>query len=764
MKKSLLALTALGLLAFGTAEATEYYLAPGGTGNGMSIDKPMGDPVAAFAKLTAGDILWVRGGTYNLSETIKVNQTGTKDARICVFAYENEKPVFDFSGQNHTDETTAKASRGILHNIGANYWHYRGLEICNAADNGMKLEGSFCVVELCTFHDNGDTGLQQGFGKGSKGENTRNTEYLYGRYNIIVNCDSYNNHDTWSNGGDADGFAIKLYPGPGNEFHGCRAWYNSDDAWDLYYTAFPIVVDNCWALKSGWDKGNGNGFKMGGCKQGGISLGAHVFKNCISAFNISKGYDQNHHYEGSHMLNCLAYKNKINFGFNMEEPTYGKWVLRNCVGFGGTERNHQFTEGTLDASYCQWIDIDNVNPISEKAGGSDATGNKYNKSIADYSSEYESLDYDVAIGARQENGELPLKFGRLVASSQFIDKGTPITNFTTTDAEKDYYAYSDNAPKNWSITLTIPYVGAAPDYGPYEYGGDDNKYTLVMPVNDGTTDEEIPDSGQDTDGRYWETVFIANQYLFQDAEIVDSIAKYITDVYTTTDASAAVPSVNPKYYGKSSDGKSSVEYVDETTERGQKYTGTYGAYRLPKTTWVEFTLPSLAAFKSNIYCTGGRTLSIEWYYKEDPSNKTTVTKDYSSGTYAVDIASLIGTVEKKEIVIKLTNTKGGDMYLTDITLGYYREVDENGDPIATAINVIKVDDAQAQKYDVYQTQGGLIVYGQINSLTVVNLAGRVVAKSEQQQFVNTSALPKGLYIVVIRDQAGNTSAQRFLKK
>ena len=67
----------------------------------------MGDPVSAIGKLEAGDTLYVRGGTYALSQTIKVNKSGTKDHRICVFAYENEKPVFDFSGQNQTTGTTA---------------------------------------------------------------------------------------------------------------------------------------------------------------------------------------------------------------------------------------------------------------------------------------------------------------------------------------------------------------------------------------------------------------------------------------------------------------------------------------------------------------------------------------------------------------------------------------------------------------------------------------------------------------------------------
>lgn len=81
-----------------------------------------------------------------------------------------------------------------------------------------------------------------------------------------------------------------------------------------------------------------------------------------------------------------------------------------------------------------------------------------------------------------------------------------------------------------------------------------------------------------------------------------NVKKYITD------GNAA--GVLPKYYGKSSDGKSSVTYVDENTARGKKYSATYGAYRLPKGTCVEFTLESLAQLQSNVYCTGGRTLNI----------------------------------------------------------------------------------------------------------------------------------------------------------
>lgn len=353
--------------------------------------------------------------------------------------------------------------------------------------------------------------------------------------------------------------------------------------------------------------------------------------------------------------------------------------------------------------------------------------------------------------ARQDNGELPLKFGRLKAGSKLIDAGTPITDFKTVDAHKAAYEYADNAPQNWSVTLNIPYVGKAPDYGPYEYGGDDNAYTLKMPVNDGTVEDAIPEP---SDGKNWVTTTVVNNYLFQDEVIADEVKKYITG--------GTAEGVKPRYYGKSSDGKSSVTYVDETTVRGKKYSATYGAYRIPKTTNVEFTLPSLAEMKSNVYCTGGRTLVIDWHYA-DNSNSGTASVSLSEGVALVDVKAKVGKIEKKPVVVTLTNNGGGDMYLTDLTLGVYQEVDEDGNPIVTGIEQVEKESA-TKTYQMYQTTNGLIVYGDIASLNIFSADGKKVAGSTDSQFVNTSALVKGMYIVLIKGKDGSTVAQKFLRR
>ena len=103
------------------------------------------------------------------------------------------------------------------------------------------------------------------------------------------------------------------------------------------------------------------------------------------------------------------------------------------------------------------------------------------------------------------------------------------------------------------------------------------------------------------------------------------------------------------------------------------------------------------------------------------------------------------------------------MYLTDLTLGVYQEVDENGN-VVNGIQDIVSETKTQKSYQMYQTTNGLIVYGEIASLQVYGMGGQKVAESSDSQFVNIASLPKGVYVVRILGRDGSQVAQKFLRK
>ncbi len=148
----------------------------------------------------------------------------------------------------------------------------------------------------------------------------------------------------------------------------------------------------------------------------------------------------------------------------------------------------------------------------------------------------------------------------------------------------------------------------------------------------------------------------------------------------------------------------------------------------------------------------------------DNSNSGTASVSLSEGVAFVDVAAKIGKkIEKKPIVVTLTNNGGGDMYLTDLTLGVYQEVDENGN-VVNGIQDIVSETKTQKSYQMYQTTNGLIVYGEIASLQVYGMGGQKVAESSDSQFVNMASLSKGVYVVRILGKDGSQVAQKFLRK
>ena len=449
-----------------------YFISPEGndeTGDG-SFEKPWYNIAKAVSVAQAGDVIFCRGGRYHISKygtdgklTVRLEQSGTAQAPIVISAYENEAPIFDFEQQllDCNRDKNKVGDRGML--ITGDYWILFGLHLMHAADNAIKLEGSHNRIERCEFAYNLDTGIQLGFGHkfSATFPGLSNNDGTHCAYNDIVDCDSHHNCDFDSNyGSDADGFACKMHNGIGNRFIRCRAWRNSDDAWDLFETDYDVVLAECWAWESGnaadhlWVKeyldgsasfsGNGNGIKLGGNGTGGSSKGVHYAYRCVAfGCDISssvKGFDCNSHKDGHVLIGCLAFDNSYDYMFE-SGGSDAKTFYYNNVCFGRQEIS---------------VGSDDYNALAQ-AHSELAWSNHLVSSFS--RSDYVSLSETDALAPRRGDGSMPARFARLLPGSKLIDAGfTPPASVTPNLAqlEADF------------PFLVSPVYGAARDLGPYE--------------------------------------------------------------------------------------------------------------------------------------------------------------------------------------------------------------------------------------------------------------------------------------------------------
>ena len=186
------------------AEAATYYVATNGndSASGTSTNTPFATLTKAASLAKTGTLIYVRGGTYFLTQRVSLSNKGNPSNPIRVRAYPGEQPVFDCFGQPF-------GTNGI--SISGSCWQLYGLEIAGAGNNGIAISGHSNLIERCVTHDCQGTGL-------NLGPSSTN----YPSYNLIVNCDSYRNYDAITHGQNADGFGAKFNIGPGNVFRGCR--------------------------------------------------------------------------------------------------------------------------------------------------------------------------------------------------------------------------------------------------------------------------------------------------------------------------------------------------------------------------------------------------------------------------------------------------------------------------------------------------------------------------------------------------------------
>lgn len=294
------------------------------------------DPVSfekALSMVKPGGVIWLKGGKYSFDKTIVINSSnnGAEGKYKTVASVPGEEAVFDFSKLSVSD-----SNRGIV--LDGDWWHFYGIKIQYAGDNGMLLSGNNNCIEMCVFCNNQDSGLQV------SRYDSNSSKAEWPSYNLIKNCTAMNNCDdkTMEN---ADGFAAKLTCGEGNVFDGCLSYNNSDDGWDLYAKEATgpigvVTIRNCIAFRNGYTEDgrgygdcDGNGFKLGG---GGIGT-AHVVENCIAFENLHCGFTDNNNPLLGSLTSCTAYKNAIGekANFMVYRCTQTNTQFKNLLSYAG---------------------------------------------------------------------------------------------------------------------------------------------------------------------------------------------------------------------------------------------------------------------------------------------------------------------------------------------------------------------------------------------------------------------------------------------
>jgi hypothetical protein len=418
-----------GLAATGWAAGSVWYVSPTGSDTAAGTQAaPFRSIARAQTAATAGDTVYLRGGTYAYttattscaSQTavvaaVALTKSGTSGSPINYWNYPGEKVLFDFSGV--TNDCRIKGF-----NVTGSYLHLRGFEISGVPQHnslnheswGVWISGSANTFEKLNTHHNMGPGVF----------------IASGSNNLVLNSDSHDNYDPYSSNGageNGDGFGAHIGASrAGNVFRGCRAWWNSDDGFDLINAYSSVTIENSWAWRNGYlpqtttPVGNGAGFKAGGYAGVYVSNGVkHTVRNSVAFLNRGPGFYSNHHTVANDYVNNTAYSNGVNYnmlGINSSGTAVGLGNLRNNIAYGGT--------------------------LTANMSGTSASYNSWNLGVTMSGAQFQSVSTTGWNVSRQSDGGLPaLTSLHLAAGSTLIDKG---------------------------VNVGLPYNGSAPDLGAFE--------------------------------------------------------------------------------------------------------------------------------------------------------------------------------------------------------------------------------------------------------------------------------------------------------
>ncbi|KAI6880027.1 hypothetical protein KC363_g7303 [Hortaea werneckii] len=354
-----------------------YHVAPTGSdGAAGTLAAPFKSIQVAVDKVSAGDTIYLRGGTYSPTTNIQIKKSGTSPARITLAAYQSEVPIVDGEALTGTPAelggSIARKDRGVLHIEGASYWTFKGIHLINGPYGVYASDSSDNIFEQLVTRQNYETGFQL---QGS----SANNQILY--------LDSYGNRDPRKNGESADGLGIKEGSGSGNLVKGARLWNNVDDGLDFWEFTSAITVVDTIAWGNGFNRwnfddfqGDGNGFKLGG---GESSAANHRVSNSIAFENAAKGFTDNKQPGNFNLKRNTAWNNG-EVGF---QTTNSVSTLTNNVAASNAGSSSYLAQVSLSSSTTQ-------------------SGNSWQGSVTWNDAAFKSVDTSLVQGKRDSSGRI----------------------------------------------------------------------------------------------------------------------------------------------------------------------------------------------------------------------------------------------------------------------------------------------------------------------------------------------------------------------
>jgi uncharacterized repeat protein (TIGR02059 family) len=437
-----------------TISGAIYYVSPSGSdSNPGTIGQPFFTLNKSWSVVSAGDIIYMRGGTYRYgtSGTVLSGKSGTSSNYITIENYPGETPIINYDNVTFTSQC-----HGIYMD-GVSYIHLKGFRVTSInqphsgsiGQYGLLMDGSgaqHCIIEQMEFDHIGGWGVVIG---------ANNSDILF------LNCDNHHNSDRYSTAdpwGWSDGFEGMSHGTTASTnitFVGCRSFWNCDDGWDLRQAAGLYTLDHCWSFMNGRQPGeritdpdidtkggDGEGYKFGSSfgdmttdiKR--ILVNSFSYNNACGVEMVGESGGIGRGVIGAQIYNNTFYHDKIGSDIQPAGGYIGNVYLYNniFIGVGGVYGFEVFPAYEYQSIPHKGNNIFNVNGF-------------YNQGTPDLAttcstSDFTSLDPTSLTAARQSDGSLPnLSFLHLAAGSKLIDAG---------------------------VDVGLPYTGKAPDLGAFE--------------------------------------------------------------------------------------------------------------------------------------------------------------------------------------------------------------------------------------------------------------------------------------------------------